>query len=301
MRALVTGAAGPAGRALIPQLLEHGLTVVSADMIPHTPPGVLATVKVPAASDPGMLDVLRRTVAKYDVDVVIPTVSDELPQIAAAKSGFGQGVQVVIGAAGPVAIAHDKLYTAWHLATRGVPVPRFGTRSDFPNATAAFEALGSPVLIKPRVSRGGRGVLVVDHPDQLDWDHLGSHLILQEFIPGDEYAPVVFRPPSRRSVSSLVVVLKKTGLAAGRVGNATGVTRLFNGAGQDVAKVAEGAVRALGLVGPADIDVRRRADGQPVVLEVNARFGANSRSAPELLDRVLMSAREAAAEPHACA
>ena len=33
--------------------------------------------------------------------------------------------------------------------------------------------------------------------------------------------------------------------------------------------------------------MRRRADGVPVVLEINARFGANSAHAPEVLDRLL--------------
>jgi carbamoyl-phosphate synthase large subunit len=41
------------------------------------------------------------------------------------------------------------------------------------------------------------------------------------------------------------------------------------------------------LTGPVDVDIRRLADGTPVVLEVNARFGANSTYAPELLDMAL--------------
>ena len=36
---------------------------------------------------------------------------------------------------------------------------------------------------------------------------------------------------------------------------------------------------ALDLVGPVDLDVRRLADGTPVVLEVNSRFGAVSAPA----------------------
>jgi carbamoyl-phosphate synthase large subunit len=35
------------------------------------------------------------------------------------------------------------------------------------------------------------------------------------------------------------------------------------------------------------VDVRRRADGTPVILEINARFGANSHHAPEVLDALL--------------
>ena len=61
--------------------------------------------------------------------------------------------------------------------------------------------------------------------------------------------------------------------------------------------MALAAVRALGLTGPVDVDVRRLVDGRPVVLEVNARFGANSAAAPELLDAVLAAVRAAAPVP----
>jgi carbamoyl-phosphate synthase large subunit len=43
----------------------------------------------------------------------------------------------------------------------------------------------------------------------------------------------------------------------------------------------------VGLNGPLDIDIRRKGDGIPVVLEINARFGANIRYAPEILDAVI--------------
>ena len=46
-------------------------------------------------------------------------------------------------------------------------------------------------------------------------------------------------------------------------------------------------LEALGLHGPVDVDIRRRRDGQPVVLEVNARFGANIQHAPEVFERVV--------------
>ena len=40
-------------------------------------------------------------------------------------------------------------------------------------------------------------------------------------------------------------------------------------------------------MGPVDIDIRRDATGTPRVLEVNARFGANSQAVPELLGLLL--------------
>jgi len=62
----------------------------------------------------------------------------------------------------------------------------------------------------------------------------------------------------------------------------------------DVADLAVSAARAMGLYGPLDIDVRRRDDGTPVVLEINARFGANVARAPEVLEAMLASYGESA-------
>jgi len=51
-----------------------------------------------------------------------------------------------------------------------------------------------------------------------------------------------------------------------------------------VAALALGAARALGLSGPVDVGIRRRADGLPVVLQIDASFGPNCAYAPEVLD-----------------
>lgn len=63
------------------------------------------------------------------------------------------------------------------------------------------------------------------------------------------------------------------------------------GEASDVARVALAAATTLDLVGPLDVDVRRDELDVPRVLEINARFGAWSAAAPELLARVLLDAR----------
>jgi carbamoyl-phosphate synthase large subunit len=77
------------------------------------------------------------------------------------------------------------------------------------------------------------------------------------------------------------VVLRKVGLRDGETGNALGVVRVDLPAVRDI---AIRAARALGLAGPVDVDVRLRRDGTPAVLEINARLGANSLSATEVLE-----------------
>jgi carbamoylphosphate synthase large subunit len=286
-RVLVTGVGGPAGRALAAQLTERGIPVLGTDIRDLPEVAGVPVVRVPEASDPELVSSLRRLVSAEGINLVIPTVSEELPRLAAFRPGFGPDVRVIIGSPGAVALADDKLYTAWQLHSAGVPIPAFGVPRDFSCAEEAMDILGGPLVIKPRVSRGGRGVVVVRNGGDVDWDGLPGGLIVQEFIPGTEYGPMVFGTPAHNTTPPFAVVVEKTELAQGDVGNAVSTRRVEAGEASDVGNVAMAAVRALSLTGPVDVDVRRRADGTPVVLEVNARFGANSQRAPELLDAVL--------------
>ena len=286
---LVTGAAGPAGRALGPQLARRAdaarRRVVGVDLAPSPGTGYDVLEAVPAAADPAYdvatLDLLER----HRPRLVVPTVSDELPRLAVLVEAAGLGGSVVLSAPGPTAVAADKLLTMWALERQGVAVPRH-LPGDVPGSAAeALAWAGGPVVVKPRVARGGRGVHVVEDAGDPAWAGTDASWVVQEFAPGTEYSPQVYRSPV--DGSCVVVVLEKTGRKEGRVGNATAVERVPDGAARDVAALAVRAAEALDLVGPLDMDVRRLADGTAVVLEVNSRFGAVSAAAPEILDAVL--------------
>ncbi|WP_425309998.1 ATP-grasp domain-containing protein [Ammonicoccus fulvus] len=282
-RILITGAGGPAGLALARQLTDHEVIGVDMADLHRTPAAELfhETHRCPAADDPALVLVLTALVRRRRVDLVIPTVQDELPIMAASASLLG--APVVTSPTQGVMLAHDKLFTMAALGRAGVPIPRTLPADDLP----ARRSVRYPLVLKPRVSRGGRGVVVVENRRDLVALHargLGPGSILQEFAPGTEYAVQVYRQPA---AAWECVVLEKARLKQGTVGNAAAVHRCPPGAELDVASVALSAVEALDLRGPVDLDVRRLATGQPVVLEVNARFGAQSERAPELLERVL--------------
>lgn len=241
--------------------------------------------EVPAAGDPRYERAMLELVERVEPDLVIPTVSEELARIAVLGRALGLGGTLVGSVAGAATVAGDKLLTMWALARAGVAVPAFAPADVFASAADALDWASGPVVVKPRVARGGRGVHVVDDAADPVWDRVDASWLVQVFAPGVEYSPQVYRSPSQ--ARSEVVVLQKTDLEQGRIGNATSVERLAPDAAPDVVALAMLAVEALDLVGPVDMDVRRLADGVPVVLEVNARFGAVSASAPQILDAVL--------------
>lgn len=293
---LITGIGGPAGAALSTQIAERtnggpkrrwiGVDVVDID-VPHLDAFDLVALAADADYAPSM----RTAFARHDPDLVIPTVSDELPQIAVlaellrltGPAAGGQG-HVVSSASGPTSVAWDKLLTMWALDGAGVPIPGYAPATALPSTAAAIDLLGAPFILKPRVSRGGRGVRLIESADE-PWPAGDASWIAQGFAPGTEYNPQVYRSPI--TGESTVVMIEKTVLKQGRVGNAAEVVRLAAGAEPEVEAIAARTAEALGLIGPLDMDVRRSADGQPLVLEVNSRFGATSAHAPELLDAVL--------------
>lgn len=288
MRILLTGVGGPAGRALAEQLSARGHWVAGTDLRPAGL-GLDAFQQVCPVADAGYLPALVELTHEWAVDAIIPSISEELPLLARLREHLP--VPVLIGSPDAVATADDKLLTAARLHAAGVAVPRFAVPSAFRSAADAIEEVGGPIIVKPRVGRGGRGVWLIEEPEAVGpaaesfWAGLDDSSIVQEFAPGQEYAPVLFR--ESEGVFPASVALLKTELKEGVVGNAISVTRADGPEADDVRAVAQAAADALDLTGPIDIDVRRRADGTPVVLEVNARFGANSAHAPEQLAAAL--------------
>ena len=79
-------------------------------------------------------------------------------------------------------------------------------------------------------------------------------------------------------------VFEKTRLREGRTGNALEVARVN---APDVSALALSAARALKLVGPLDMDIRRDINGVAHILEINARIGAHTQRAPEIFDALV--------------
>ncbi len=276
---LVTGVGGPAGRNVTDLLLERNHAVVGTDIQAIEHAGI-EFVLVPPAISPVFLSSIRKIAENMQVDWIIPTVSEELP-VFARDWEWGDRFPTLISSSAAVRLADDKYLTAKTLSAKGVLVPRFVLPSQVNSPADIARLIGWPCISKPRIGRGGREVNLLTEKDWPLILKLDDRTILQEFATGTDYAPNVF---VGKVGVPLAVVLEKTELKQGIVGNAKAVMRVE---APDIAKIASDAALALGLTGPLDIDVRRRKDGVPLVLEINARFGANIRHAPEILDAFL--------------
>lgn len=281
-RVIVTGAGGPAGGSLVQQLRLRGHAVLGLDSVSRGSAD-FAIDPIPAALEPVFASQLFSTAQRWGADLIIPTVTEELivPQLHEPQRNWA----IAIAPLAAVQIANDKWLTVQALQAQGIAVPHSALAGG-DEVSPTWLAMPDDVslLSKPRLGRGARGVRV--HENGQGARDSGQDRIVQELVTGTEYVVDLFVDPNTRDIRA-TVAMRKTKLAQGIVGNGISVERLSPDTALDVVDLACRAVRAIGLTGPADIDVRRRADGQAVVLEINARFGAHSAHAPEVLDGVL--------------
>ena len=276
---LITGVGGPAGICASNYFVKQGLNVFGADMR-SVDTSAKRFFRIPAASEASYFPTLLQIVQDSGISLLIPTVSEELPIIARERDAFAAfGCHVMIAPFLAVDIANDKLKTAQFLERNDFAVPRF-LPGNTPHA-AVIETLGFPLIAKPRVSRGGRGVVLYTSPEELAHEHR-KDIVYQEFMSGDEYDVNLF--VNFEGELQSCVVLRKTSLKEGVIGNALAVERAHR---EDIAQMCARIAKTLGLTGPTDIDIRLDGAGVPRLLEINARLGANALSANEVMDDLL--------------
>lgn len=276
---LVTGIGGPAGKNTASYVRRKGYRVVGTDMR-RVDIAVDRFHLLPAAQDPDFSAALLELIDRERPSLFIPTVSEELPVVARLGNDIrAKGCSVFIASPRAVDTAHHKLRTMRFFETTDVAVPR-----TFDTATpkeVVVRDLGLPFLAKPCIGRGGRGVVVYNTEAEFRAD-TRSDLIFQEFIPGEEFDVNLFADTGGTVATS--VVLRKTALKQGIVGNALSVARDIHPA---VDVLGRRTASLLGLAGPLDMDVRLRKDGTPALIEINARVGGNVLAAPEVLDALI--------------
>lgn len=276
---LITGIGGPAGKSAISYLQKSGFRIIGTDMMDVENPAT-TFYKIPAAGDPSFSRSLLNIIKNESPSLLIPTVTEELPIVSRLKDIIEDyGCTVFISNYNAVKVANDKMLTAQFMSDHGIPAPK-SLNGNTPQDHILKE-LGIPMLSKPRIGRGGRGVRLYHAPEEFYKETRGD-LVYQEFIPGEEFDLNLFLDKKGKVLSG--VVLKKIILKNGIIGNAVAVERVER---DDIMRLGIKIANLLEMEGPLDMDIRLRKDRTPVLLEINARVGGNVLSAPEILDSLI--------------
>jgi carbamoyl-phosphate synthase large subunit len=291
-RVLITGAGGPSGYSLLVGFQErgHDWELHAADIDPNAA-GLYVVpaaqrVMLPRGDDPSFSQVLLDVCAERGIDVLVPTVDSELLVVAERKDEFeAVGTKLVLASVETLETCLDK----WRLqqACEGhVRVPRCVV------AEADFDptAIELPAFVKPRSGSGSRGIALITEISGLERLPRDGTMLVQENLPGPEYSLDVLAdrdgrvlavvPRERMKVDSGIAVTAQT------VHDPT-----LERFGRTVAE-------RIGLNGVANVQAKGTADGEPALLEVNARFpGTMPLTVASGVDMPGLCVREALGEP----
>jgi carbamoyl-phosphate synthase large subunit len=265
LRVLVTGAGGPAAIAAMKSLrAEDSVELLAADMDPWAAGLYLvpawARTLIPAGAALGFADALLARCGTLGVDVVLPTVDAELRPLARAREEFtAAGIQLLLAPAAALDVILDKLLLVQHCAGV-VRVPR--TEVFGPSVDPA--QWGYPVVVKPRQGSGSRGVVIAGSAAELAALHRSAELIVQEFLPGEEYSVDVLADAGGRVIASVPRLRARVDSGVS-VGGRTVHDPEVEWFGRAVAQ-------ATGVTFVANVQCKRDGAGAPALLEVNPRM-----------------------------
>ncbi|MFJ2550842.1 ATP-grasp domain-containing protein [Microbacterium sp. NPDC087591] len=262
-RVLVTGAGGPAGVAVIRSLLRRSdLTVFAADMDGWASGLYLVPAEqrrlLPPGRDEDFVPALARFVAEDALDLVISTVDVELVAVAARREELAPAV-LAAPSAETLDIALDKLSLAERCAPTG-----FAPRTVLAGPDAQSVDWEFPVFAKPRQGAGSRGVRLVPDRAALDALPLDEGLIVQDFLPGEEYSVDVIADADGNIVAAVPRTRARVDSGVAIAGRTV--------RDPELEETAAALARAIGLVGVANVQLRRDRSGRAVLLEINPRF-----------------------------
>jgi len=267
---LITGAGGACGIGAIKSLKANTAhRVIGVDMDP-TAVGIQFADDgraVPPAVDDEWPAAIASIVSEFDVDVIIPTVDEELAVLPALREVCSD-VPILAPKQAVIDLAMDKYQSTKALADAGHPTPEtwLATEAD------AIDPPAYPLIVKPRRGRGSRGIKQVKTPAGLQ-EHLAKtthspdELLCQTLVDGTEYTTSVVGTTE----NELLSVVPKEAIEK------DGSTVL--GATRTAPKVARSCVEifeTLEPAGPLNVQQIVDEDGIPRVIEINPRFSSTS-------------------------
>ena len=262
MNVLITSAGGDSAIATIRILkstTKH--TIFAVDCNQYATGFYLADqyFVVPRANDDSYIPKMAELVKKHKIDLVIPTVDEELLILFLNLKEIP--CHIVLSPLSTIILCQDKLDTIQWLK-KIIPTPEI-----FPKLTD----IKFPAIIKPRNSRGSRHIFLVQNQiwaktiiEYLTSQQYSvSDLLFQEYLPGDEYTVDLI---CDRKGKPLVIVPRLRIATKGGI-STIGKTVKDN----QIIKILKKIVAKIPFYGPVNIQFKKDSAGKLKLLEINPR------------------------------
>lgn len=268
---LVTGVGGATGIGAVRALNEEtSHEIIGVDMNPDAVGLYFADIgqTVPPAVDDSWADELIRLIKDFDVDIVIPTVDEELDHLPKLTTSLLDRDSVIAPRQDVIDTAIDKYKSYECLKNEGHTVPQTWLGTDVDRIDAA----DFPLLVKPRSGRGSRGIEIIENRKDLEshldrTDFATEELLLQEVISGTEYTTSVISTKNNQLLGIIPKeAIKKEGITV------KGATRQNSVITRSCQEIFE----TLKPTGPMNVQQIVDENGDPYIIEINPRFSSTS-------------------------
>lgn len=244
--------------------------------------------KVPKPSDEDFIDVMLDICEREEVDVILPQVTNELFRLSEFMNDFDKiGTKVAVSNRKAIDLSNNKctLMKTIHSSRLRRLAPKFFIADNMDDLKKNAQRLGfpeNPVVIKPPISSGMRGLRIIDDsvdpkkdlynkkPDnvRIKLEELQRilgrdfpELVIMEYLPGNEYSVDIL------ATDDPVVVPRRRDLIR------TGIT--FNATVEKNADIIDSSkklAKSLDLKYACGFQIKLNADGEPKLIECNPRI-----------------------------
>jgi carbamoyl-phosphate synthase large subunit len=242
------------------QSLDGGFVIVT-DVNPLSPAVYAAdrAFRVPMATEPGYIDEILAIAIGEGIQLVVPTIDDELVLFGEAADRFAaNGVMVAASSSETAALCNDKYATCRELRRHGIGAAASWLPDELP-AKPSF-----PLFVKPRCGRGGVSAFPIRDANQLAFflDYVADPIV-QEYLDGSEFTIDMLCDFSGRPLS--IVPRRRDVIRAGVIDRGCTVKD------PKLIALAEACAAAVPFAAAVNIQCRV-VKGEPVVFEINPRF-----------------------------
>ncbi|MBN1548066.1 MAG: ATP-grasp domain-containing protein [Syntrophaceae bacterium] len=219
--------------------------------------------RIPLATAPDFVSGVVSLCKHLDVDLVIPTVDEEL--LPFARGIRSQGLDVLLPPEDFVEIHLNKLTSNRFLRGKGLPVPKT-------EPCDGKQRVDFPCIVKPLSGRGSRNVALVNSEQELQAHILLTKMLAQDFIvqervAGQEYTVMMTADRTGRLRAVVpVFVERKRGITL----------RAYTDRDEQVIAACSAIHAAFPVPGCYNIQLIKTATGKVMPFEINPRISTTT-------------------------
>lgn len=234
---------------LIKSVKEAGAKVVGSDVVECFAKFLADEfITFPFISNPNLWEIMEKEILDRKINVVIPSFDETLLDWAKKKKFFFEkGIHVILSDKASIEICQDKWKTHQFFKQIGIPTPETSLENKYD-------------LIKPRLGRGGKGIVINSTDKNISMDGM----ISQRCINGQEYTIDIFCDINNEPV--YIIPRKRLQVKDGK--SISGITIMHSGIIELVKKICS----SLPFIGPINMQCFEENTGDIKFIEINPRI-----------------------------